>query len=118
MDPSILQVSYLSVLLVILFGFLIILIIFWSKAKKGGFQSRRLEETSTLLTYEQMLKQGKISREEYNRITNALMQKQGFAEPSESIPQSKESLSTVESLVRTEKKRKKKTKSKYSRKGN
>ncbi|MDI6784837.1 MAG: hypothetical protein QME64_12185, partial [bacterium] len=80
MDSSILQVSYLSILLVVLFGLVVILLVFWSKAKKSGFQSQKLDETSSILTYEQMLKQGKISREEYHKIQNAMLKKHGFAE--------------------------------------
>jgi uncharacterized membrane protein len=80
MDSSLLQVSYLSVVIVVLLGLLFILILFWSKAKKSGFQSRKLDETSNILTYEQLLKQGKLSREEYNKIQNAMLKKHGFTE--------------------------------------
>ena len=80
MDALLLRVSYLSLIWIVLVGLLVILIIFWSKSKKSGFHSKRLDETSTLLTYEEMLKQGKISREEYNKIANALLSKHGFTE--------------------------------------
>ena len=81
MDSSLLQVSYLSVVIVVLLGLLFILILFWSKAKKSGFQSRKLDETSNIMTYEQLLKQGKLSREEYHKIQNAMLKKHGFVEP-------------------------------------
>ena len=80
MDSALLQVSYLSIFIVILLGLLVVLFLFWSKAKKSGFQSRKLDETSSILTYEQMLKQGKLSREEYNKIQNTMLKKHGFAE--------------------------------------
>ena len=83
MDSALLQVSYLSIFIVILLGLLVVLFLFWSKAKKSGFQSRKLDETSSILTYEQMLKQGKLSREEYNKIQNAMLKKHGFAESDE-----------------------------------
>ncbi|MCX7918082.1 MAG: hypothetical protein N3A72_00455 [bacterium] len=79
MDTAILQVSYLSVAIVVLLGLLFILILFWSKAKRSGFQSRQLDETSRLLTYEQMLRQGKLTKEEYDRIHQTLLKKHGFS---------------------------------------
>jgi polyhydroxyalkanoate synthesis regulator phasin len=78
MDPVLLQVSYLSVFIVVLLGLLVFLWMFWSKAKKSGFQSRKLDETSSILTYEQMVKQGKLTKEEYNKIQRAMLQKEGF----------------------------------------
>jgi hypothetical protein len=78
MDPALLEVSYLSVFIVILVGLLVFLWLFWSKAKKSGFQSRKLDETSSILTYEQMVKQGKLTKEEYNKIQRAMLQKEGF----------------------------------------
>lgn len=80
MEPALLEVSYLSAFIVILLGFLVFLWMLWSKAKKSGFQSKRLDETSSVLTYEQMLKKGKLSREEYHKIQTALLQKHGFTE--------------------------------------
>ena len=78
MDTSLLQVTYLSVFIVILLGLLAFLFFFWSKAKKSGFQSRRLDDTSKLLSYDQMLRQGKISKEEYRQIQHAMLKKHDF----------------------------------------
>jgi hypothetical protein len=78
MDPMLLQVAYLSLFIVILLGFLVFLWISWSKAKKSGFQSQKLDETSSILTYEQMVRRGKLTKEEYHKIQRHMLQKQGF----------------------------------------
>jgi hypothetical protein len=98
MNPALLEVSYLSVFVVILVGLLVFLWMFWSKAKKSGFQSRKLDETSTILTYEQMLKKGKLTKEEYNQIQRHMLQKQGFtqAPPQPEKPKELKNQSTEE----------------------
>ncbi|MFB3896097.1 MAG: hypothetical protein ACE14V_07330 [bacterium] len=80
MNSALLQASFLSIFIIVPIGFLVFLLIFWSKAKKSGFQSKRLDETSTILTYEQMVKQGKLTKEEYQKIQQHMLQKQGFTQ--------------------------------------
>lgn len=80
MSSALLEASFLSIFIIVPIGFLIFLLIFWSKAKKSGFQSKKLDETSSILTYEQMVKKGKLTKEEYHKIQQHMLQKQGFTQ--------------------------------------
>jgi len=74
------SIFFLSIPIVLLFGGLVLFIIFY---RKGRVEKE--DYSKKISDYESLYKQGKLSKEEFNQIRFTLMKKQGIEIPQELI---------------------------------
>ena len=83
MDSVFFEVGFLSIVIIVLLGGLVLFMIYSRKGKGNK------EDYSTKITgYESLYKKGKLSKEEYNQIKIALMRQQGIEIPPELLQKS------------------------------
>ena len=78
MDSVFFQVGFLSIVIIILLGGLVLFMIYSRKGKTD-----KQDYTTKISGFEALYKKGKLSKEEYNQIKIALMRQQGIQIPPE-----------------------------------